>query len=460
MRAVLAVAALLFTSWAHAVTWSATTDFAWSVGTGNITAFPGPGSGNMWSSGTKAPLATGPQWTGPAKQLPFKPSAKANFRASFSPSAMAKAITSPTAMIPLLASPLISYLLNQACVRIAGGTMQIAPGGQWEECHFGSQPVTEYAYTAGTGGPWFGSPQQAFQAWVGTNPFGPGCGGAAFGFWDGGYVHFSATCSGTTYPDEKLMLTVRTVNQQVQDGWQPSDSVAAEAKVKTQLDDWTQCDFSYGYGACAAEGGRSSAGVLDEVMASGGQVEGTLAPPVVETPIVEAPVQTTYSDPATGKTVSSTDQTTNDYSCLVIDAGKAVQCSQFKTKTTTTATTSTPQGGTATTTTTTNVVTQQGSPEADSKCQAGTVGCMDVGAPPDALPLAERSVAVSMVADAGWDLAPAVCPAPKTVVLGGQSYSFSLSALCDFATGVRPMIVAVAYLTATLLFFGIARKEG
>jgi hypothetical protein len=487
MRALLIGAAIALASGllspARAVVWDKTTDFFWSAGTGNITGFPGPGSGNIWSQGAKTPTSTGPRWTGPTKQLPFNPSPTANFKASFTAGNMAKSIVNPTMAIPLIAAPLLNYLLTEACVRLAGGSMDLAPGGQWEECRYTNQTIGTSTFF-GAGGDHKSTAAEACQSAVSVN-FSPSAPSqvtaptniqgpddfrceykpnpfANWEYWSNGrgYWGCSLTSSHTqkTFANQNSPVPPNCGTSLVRDGWQPSTAQAAESAVTTQLQQWTQCDFLYGYGSCADFDNKSSGGVLDEIMTSGGSIDATLEAPTVQTPLMDPPIQTTQTD-ADGKTVSSTEQTQNDYSCIVIDAGKAVQCSQYKKKTTTTATTSNPNGTGTVTTTATAVTTQTANPKAEAKCEPGTIACSQMGTPPEAEPMATKTVNVSMTEDSGWSLAPATCPAPKSVTLAGKQYSFSLSAMCDFATGIRPMIVAMAYLTATLLFFGLARRS-
>lgn len=51
------------------------------------------------------------------------------------------------------------------------------------------------------------------------------------------------------------------------------------------------------------------------------------------------------------------------------------------------------------------------------------------------------------------------CPAPRTANIAGKSYSFEWTAICDFATGIKPIVVAVAWLTAILSFMGLSRRD-
>jgi len=241
-------------------------------------------------------------------------------------------------------------------------------------------------------------------------------------------------------------------------GWTASAGTSAQTKLQSKLDAWTQADFLYGY---SPSNHNNTGGVMDDLMNNGASVDAdsTLPNADIQTPIMDPPVQTTSTDPATGKSISSTEQTENDYSCLVIQNGAAVKCSQAKKTTTITATSSNPNGTGTVTTTATTVVNKTADPAQDAKCKEGSVGCSDMGTPPDPSPLGAESKVLSMTNDSGWALAVAACPAPHSITVGGQSYSFGLQGMCDFATGIKPMVVAMAYLSGALLFFGLAKKD-
>lgn len=76
-----------------------------------------------------------------------------------------------------------------------------------------------------------------------------------------------------------------------------------------------------------------------------------------------------------------------------------------------------------------------------------------------ATPLPNKTVNVSIQQDAGWNTGSGTCPAPRTFTVLGKSMSFSFQLLCDFAQAVRPLFIGFAWLTATLTFFGLSRKD-
>jgi hypothetical protein len=85
--------------------------------------------------------------------------------------------------------------------------------------------------------------------------------------------------------------------------------------------------------------------------------------------------------------------------------------------------------------------------------------CATLGMPPTQEAIPTKTIPMSMDPDSGWNIASATCPAPHVVTLSGKSYEFSLQPMCDFASGIRPLVVAMAYVSAIFVFFGIARKS-
>ncbi|ORU87550.1 hypothetical protein ACC43_01765, partial [Francisella tularensis subsp. holarctica] len=50
------------------------------------------------------------------------------------------------------------------------------------------------------------------------------------------------------------------------------------------------------------------------------------------------------------------------------------------------------------------------------------------------------------------------CPAPRQFEIMGQSMAFQWDLLCDFATGIRPILIGFAWLSAALAFVGLTRR--
>lgn len=73
-------------------------------------------------------------------------------------------------------------------------------------------------------------------------------------------------------------------------------------------------------------------------------------------------------------------------------------------------------------------------------------------------PIANTDVPLAINPETGFPTG-GQCPAPKTHVLMGRSFSFSIQPLCDFATMIKPLLIGFAWLMAAMTFMGIARRE-
>lgn len=76
----------------------------------------------------------------------------------------------------------------------------------------------------------------------------------------------------------------------------------------------------------------------------------------------------------------------------------------------------------------------------------------------DATTIPDVQKNISIVADSGWGPSNGSCPAPKVITVQGKTLSFSLSMLCDFATAIRPLFLALAWISSIMLMLGIGKK--
>ena len=60
---------------------------------------------------------------------------------------------------------------------------------------------------------------------------------------------------------------------------------------------------------------------------------------------------------------------------------------------------------------------------------------------------------------AGWGNESASCPAPVTKQVAGLALEMSWQPFCDFAGGIRPVVIAMAWLSAALFVLGVARRD-
>lgn len=66
---------------------------------------------------------------------------------------------------------------------------------------------------------------------------------------------------------------------------------------------------------------------------------------------------------------------------------------------------------------------------------------------------------ISINPEPGWGAENSACPAPKTATVHGIGLEMSWQPFCDFATGIRPVVIAMAWVSAFLLVLGVSRRE-
>lgn len=99
--------------------------------------------------------------------------------------------------------------------------------------------------------------------------------------------------------------------------------------------------------------------------------------------------------------------------------------------------------------------------EQQSLCEKhpDVVACAKLGAPPEAQPVPNEDRQLSIQPDTGWGEGSGSCPAPKTVQVHGFQLSMPFDLLCDFASGIRPVVIGLAWLAAAFTFMGIGRRD-
>lgn len=87
------------------------------------------------------------------------------------------------------------------------------------------------------------------------------------------------------------------------------------------------------------------------------------------------------------------------------------------------------------------------------------LACQKLGEVPDAQPIVNDVVNLSLNKDSGWGASTGVCPAPRSFSVMNQTFSVAFTPICDFALMIRPLFIAFAWLSSVLIFFGFAKKE-
>lgn len=77
----------------------------------------------------------------------------------------------------------------------------------------------------------------------------------------------------------------------------------------------------------------------------------------------------------------------------------------------------------------------------------------------EATPVPDSQKTLNITPDTGWGPSGGTCPPPRTASVMGVSISMPFTMLCDFASAIKPLFIAFAWLSAALTFFGLGRKD-
>jgi hypothetical protein len=170
---------------------------------------------------------------------------------------------------------------------------------------------------------------------------------------------------------------------------------------------------------------------------------------------------TTCAEPSAAAPVTTTDRKTETTAAGQTVTDKTVTDNGSKV---TTSTTSTPPGGSPTTTTTDQSKNQFCEEHPNSElCKPGKdpceenpqrLGCAEFGDVPDSN-LGTQSIGPSSIAPVSVG-ASMSCPANVALPHGMQ---FEWTPICTFAGGLRPVVLALAWLAAGLIVFGAIRES-
>lgn len=121
---------------------------------------------------------------------------------------------------------------------------------------------------------------------------------------------------------------------------------------------------------------------------------------------------------------------------------------------TNTTTTNVTNNGNTTTTTTTEAANAPAPTKSACQENPNAVGCQELGEVPD-VDLERKELEGSVVpVSVGGE---GQCPAPLTANVGGQHVEMTFEPVCRVATGVRPVVIVVAWLAAAYILAGVVR---
>lgn len=71
--------------------------------------------------------------------------------------------------------------------------------------------------------------------------------------------------------------------------------------------------------------------------------------------------------------------------------------------------------------------------------------------------LQTKNISSLITPDSGWGSSNASCPAARKLSIPGAEFSFQM--ICDFSSGIRPIILALAWLSAAFILLGMRGSE-
>lgn len=87
------------------------------------------------------------------------------------------------------------------------------------------------------------------------------------------------------------------------------------------------------------------------------------------------------------------------------------------------------------------------------------VACAKLGTPGEATPVPNEQKEMAITPESGFGPGTGSCPPPRTVQVAGIQLSMPFDLLCQFANGINPVVVGLAWLTAAFSFMGIGRRS-
>jgi hypothetical protein len=103
--------------------------------------------------------------------------------------------------------------------------------------------------------------------------------------------------------------------------------------------------------------------------------------------------------------------------------------------------------------------TADGQGAASGDCSELDKGCTDKLGSLEPETFSNTNRAMSITAQSGWGEGAGSCPSPRVVNVAGITLEMPFDLLCEFAVGIRPIIIALAWLSAALAFLGLSKRD-
>lgn len=87
------------------------------------------------------------------------------------------------------------------------------------------------------------------------------------------------------------------------------------------------------------------------------------------------------------------------------------------------------------------------------------LACQKLDTPDDVdLPNSEKPI--SITPDGGWGADNAACPAPRMLTVQGRQIPIPFDLFCTYMSGIRPIVIAMAWLSAAFILLGARESNG
>lgn len=104
--------------------------------------------------------------------------------------------------------------------------------------------------------------------------------------------------------------------------------------------------------------------------------------------------------------------------------------------------------------------TPSGTTEKEDFCAAhpNVLSCADLDQPEDQQ-LETKDVGGNVTPDGGWGATSAACPAPRHLTVQGRDIPIPFDLFCQYMAGIRPVVIAMAWLTAAFILLGFRTDD-
>ena len=85
--------------------------------------------------------------------------------------------------------------------------------------------------------------------------------------------------------------------------------------------------------------------------------------------------------------------------------------------------------------------------------------CQPLGMAPSPQGVSNRDVGINVSPSSGFGPSDAACPSPRSASTAFGTFDLSFEPVCDFAIALRPILIALAWLSVGFAAFGIGGRD-